>query len=816
MSVFKALYTKRGLFRFCLFGVSCLFLFGSPDANAQINSITVSGLVRDKASKIRISYVSVALKTIKDSSFILGTITGDDGRFSLTGVKPGDYFLEFTFTGYQTKSQHLFAGNLSPYLDIAIVELVQDSTELQGVVVADKREQVSGKMDKKVVSVSDNIAQAGGSVLQVMANLPGVTVQDGKIQIRGSDKVTVLVDGKQTALTGFGNQSSLDNIPASAIDKIEIINNPSVRYDANGNAGIINIIYKKEKKEGFNGKAGMAAGLGALWVKKENLPYIREQYTATPKLNPSLSLNYRKNKVNAFFQGDILYTPTLNKNEFVTRTYDNGEVIQQQTKRNRETTIYTGKIGMDWNIDASNLFTVSGLVSNEIILDEGDQGFYNEDLSELKRMWLFLEDEVKTTVTASSAFQHKFKQPGRQLNIGLNYTFHREDEKYFFTNKMPTFTGLDAFKLISDESVTDLTLDYIRPFRYGRLEAGMKYRWRNIPTNMQFFPGLNSPIDSNAGGKATYGENIPALYGNYVYESAKLELEAGVRVEYVKVQYDVDPNHNTYKSDGYEYTEPFPNVRMAYKFDDHNKLSFFYNRRVDRPNEVDIRIFPKYDDAEIIKVGNPALHPQFTNSFELGYKTSFKSGYVYAALYHRMSEATITRIASIVSGSPLIYSVMHNAGKSNIIGAELLFSKEVSKLFAFNINLNGYRNHIDSFSVENKYPVPAVQTSAAETIFSGNIKTNLLFHLAKQFDIQLTAVYLAPDLIPQGKIDQRFSLDLGMKKLIQKGKGELFFNATDLLNTMVTRKTIDGNGFAYVSSDYYETQVLRVGYGFKF
>lgn len=801
---------KQLLLVACMLGMAKGGLFG------QFTSITISGEVKDKSSKAKLSYVSVELKATKDSAFVAGTITGEDGRFSLSGVKPGNYLLAFSFTGYAPKLQHLFVGNLSQFLDLAVVELLADSSELQGVVVTGKRDEVSAKMDKKVVSVADNISQSGGSVLQVMQNLPGVTVQDGKVMIRGSDKVTVLVDGKQTALTGFGNQSSLDNIPASAIDKIEIINNPSARYDANGNAGIINIIYKKEKKEGFNGKVSMAAGLGALWVKKENLPFIREQYTATPKLNPSLSLNYRKSKINAFFQGDILYTPTLNKNEFVTRTYDDGEVIQQQTKRNRETTVYTGKLGMDWNIDSKNLFTISGLVSNEIILDEGDQGFYNEDITELKRMWLFLEDEVKTTVTASTAFQHKFKQPGRLLNIGLNYTFHREDEKYFFTNQMPTFTGLDAFKLLSDESVTDFTIDYIRPFRYGRIEAGMKYRWRNIPTNMQFYPGLNSPIDSNAGGKATYGENIPALYGNYVYESAKLEVEAGVRVEYVKVNYDVDPNHNTYKSDGYEYTEPFPNVRVAYKLNDHNKLSFFYNRRVDRPNEVDIRIFPKYDDAEIIKVGNPALQPQFTNSFELGYKTSFKAGYLYSALYHRMANGTITRIATVAPNSPLIYSVMQNAGKSYNTGVEMLFSKDVSKLFSFNLNLNGYRNRIDSFTIQNKYPVPSEYHAETETIFSGNVKLNTLFHLPRQFDIQLTAVYLAPDLIPQGKIDQRFSLDLGMKKTIQKGKGELFFNATDLLNTMVTRKEIDGNGFSYISSDYYETQVVRVGYSFKF
>lgn len=783
---------------------------------AQYSAVNVSGVVKDNQTKAVIPFVNVILKNAQDSTFIAGTISGDDGRFTLAKIKPGKYTLQYSSIGYAPGQQSLFVGNLSEFIDLGSIELQTDTHTLNEVVVTGQADEIREKLDRKTFSVENNISQSGGSILQVMQNLPGVTVQEGKVMLRGSDKVAVLVDGKQTALTGFGSQTSLDNIPASAIDKIEIINNPSAKYDANGNAGIINIIFKKNKQDGFNGKAGMMAGLGALWMKKVNLPNIRPQFQNTPKLNPSLALNYRKKNINTFFQGDVLYTPTLNKNEFVTRTYDTGEVINQQTKRNRKTTISTLRAGMDWNIDPNNLFTISGLFSSEKILDDGDEPFFNQTLTERKRLWQFLEDELKTTITAASSFQHKFSQPGRLLNFGLNYTFHREDEKYFFTNIMPTFTGLDAFKLLSDEHVIDFTADYIRPLRYGRLEAGMKYRWRQIPTNMQFFPGQNSPLDVNAGGKATYKENIPALYGNYVYENTKVELEAGLRMEYVDVRYLVDPNHNTYKSDGYHYTQPFPNLRAAYKINDRNKLSLFFNRRVDRPNEVDIRVFPKYDDAEIIKVGNPALAPQFTNTLELGYKTNLAKGYLYMAAYHRMAKGTITRIASIVSGSTLIYSIMQNAGKSYNTGLELMWSQEMSKWFSFNLNLNGYRNQINAFSVVNKYPALNTFTAPTEQLLSGNVKWNGLFHFPKQIDLQMTAIYLAPDLIPQGKIGQRFSLDVGIKKSMQNGKREFYLNATDLLNTMRIKKTIQGAGFNYISTDYYETQVVRVGYNYKF
>lgn len=783
----------------------------------QIEKVTLSGTVKDAASKAPVSYVNVILKTVLDSAFVAGTVTNETGQYTLSGVAPGDYMLTATLVGYQEYLQSVHVGRLSEFLDLGEVMLVEQVTALDEVVIAARRDAVAEAMDKKTFSIADNINQAGGSLLQVMQNLPGVTVsEEGTVRLRGSDKVAVLIDGKQTALTGFGNQRALDNIPASSVERIEVINNPSAKYDANGNAGIINIIYKKEVNEGLNGKIGLSAGLGALWIKRGNYPGIREQYQNTPKINPSLSLNYRKQKANLFLQADNLYTQTLNKNEFVDRFYENGDVIRQQTKRNRTTNIVTTKGGVDWYPDDHNTVTVSGLFSSEKILDRGDEPFFNSDLSERLRLWQFLEDELKTTVTAMTTWQHKFEQPGRQLTASANYTFHREDEQYYFTNILPTYTGLDSFKLISDEHVADFSLDYVQPLSYGRFETGAKFRNRYIPTNMQFIPGLNSEMDVNAGGWANYREVIPAIYGTYVLETKALEVEAGLRVEYVDIYYEVNPDHNTYKSDGYNYTQPFPNLRMAYKINDNNTLSLFYNRRVDRPNEVDIRIFPKYDDAEIIKVGNPGLRPQFTNSVELGYKVSHDNGYRYAALYHKTMDATITRIASTVPGSNLIYNIFQNAGKSHTSGVEVILSHNIEKWGVLNLNINGYKNVIEAFTVVNKYPRENTFSADRQEIFSGSVKFNANLQLGNKIELQLSSVYLAPDIVPQGKIYSRFSIDLGVKKTIQKDKGELFVNATDVANTMRLKREVWADGFRYVSTDYYETQVVRVGYTYKF
>jgi outer membrane receptor protein involved in Fe transport len=793
-----------------------LFTLGCVSVGAQSSKVTLSGTIKDAGAGKALPFVTVALKNATDSSFVMGTITNEAGVFSMTDVHPGNYTVEVSYVGFETEKRPILIGSLSAFLDLGAISLKEKARQLMEVTVTGvQSDGPDSRMDRKIFSVTDNISQSGGSLLQVMKNLPGITTdQDGKVLIRGNDKVMVLIDGKQTALTGFGNQIGLDNIPASAIERIEVINNPSAKYDANGNAGIINIIYKKNKQEGFNGKIGLATGLGALWSKKENLPNIRPQYRNTFKLNPSASLNYRKNKTNVFVQADYLHTPTLNKNEFVDRFYDNGEVVRQQTKRNRNTNIITTKAGLDWNINSHNTFNISGLFSSEKIIDRGDEPFYNATLTKRIRLWQFLEDELKTTVTATSSFQHKFKQPGHLLNFGLNYTFHREDEKYFFTNILPDFTGQDSFKLLSDESVFDLTADYVKPLKYGHLEGGIKLRKRYIPTNMQFFPGLKSPIDSAAGGWANYNEAIPAIYGNYVFENKDFELEAGLRVEYVDLRYSVNPNHPTYKSSGYSYAQPFPNIRLAYKIDNMNKLSVFFNRRVDRPNEVDIRIFPKYDDAEIIKVGNPALRPQFTNTLEVGYKSNWQKGYLFTALYHKMANGTITRIGSIVPGSTIIYNIFQNAGRSYNTGVEVIWQQQLASWFSLTTNVNIYKNSVNAFTVDNLYPTPNVFSASKQTLTSGSGKVNGMFKFKKSLEGQLSLVYLAPDIVPQGKTGSRFSVDAGIKKTVKKG--EYFINATDLFNTLVIKKTVQGNGFRYISNDYYETQVIRIGYGFKF
>ncbi len=784
-------------------------------AQTPATSVTLFGKVLDAQTKAALPSLTVQLRMEKDNAFVGGRLTNEAGAFTFAGMKKGAYLLEVRSIGYQPLRQRVLVGELSAFLDLGALLMVKETQTLGAVMVTGRAD--ATELEKKTFTVADNISQAGGSVLQAMSTLPGVTVgQDGKVEVRGSDKVVVLIDGKQTALSGYGSQNGLDNIPASALERIEIINNPSAKFDANASAGIINLVFKKQEQEGFNGKIGLMGGAGALWVRKENLPTIRPQYQGTPKFNPSVALNYRKGATNSFVQADWLYSPTLNKNEFSTRTYDDGAVIVQQVKRNRRTDYATVNAGMDHAFNDQNTFSISGLFNREKIIDNGDNPYFDGSLQNRYRLWQFLEDEVKYTAFGTAVVTHRFPQPGHALAVSTNYSFHREDEKYFFTNTLPSFVGKDAFALLSDEHVFDLNADYVKPLRQGRVEAGFKGRYRSIPVNMQFFPGQNSPIDSGAGGWADYRETIPALYANYVFESQRVELEGGVRFESVRVAYDVNPDHNTYKSDGYRYFQPFPSVRAAYKFDDSRKLSLFFNRRVDRPNEVDIRIFPKYDEPELIKVGNPALQPQFSTSAELGYKTSWAKGSLYAAAFHRIVDGTITRIATQAPGSVLLYNVFQNGGRSWSTGTEVVWQQTLSPRVSLSANANAYRKSVDAFSVVNQYPVPVRYSAEQQQLTSGSVKVNAVMKLPRDWQTQVSNVYLAPDLLPQGRIGSRYSLDLGMKKSVQQGRGEIVVNATDLLNTTQAERTIRGTDFRLVSTDYLETQVIRVGYNWKF
>ena len=722
--------------------------------------------------------------------------------------------------GYQTSEISLLIGELNTNFDLGRITLSPSTEQLNEVTIQAKREIVSADLDKKTFNIEDNIAQSGGSVLDAMKAMPGITVdQGGKVMLRGSDKVSVLIDGKQSSLTGFGNQKGLDNIPAANIESIETINNPSAKYDASGMAGIINIIYKKEKETGFNGDIGIAHGYGVLSRSKEDLPTSLGSYSPTPKYIPSLNLNYKTEKLNFFLQSEILFQQKMPNNEFHTRFYDDGRTTISQVPENRKQTHYILNGGVDFLIDEHNILTLSGIYDWEQHIDTAQVPFINMNSGQRYRFWHWNEEEITGYMNYSLNFNHKFAEPGHELDSRVQYTKGWEDESYFLNDSSAIRVGKDATHILATEHTTNISLDYVKPLRNGRLEAGTKLQWRRLPVEYKITPGNNSIIYWGMGDWSDWGEDIYAGYLNYIYEKSTFDIEGGLRAEHTSVFYTIAPENIYYpNNDSYNYFELFPNIRLTLKLDPKNRISAFYNRRIDRPGEPELRIFPKYDDPELMKVGNPYLRPQFTQTFEMAYKLRWENGSVFLSVYHRTIEDAFQRVYSIDNSNPdysIINKIYQNTGSATNTGVELVFSQNIKDFWKLSGSLNAYNNVIEEYQGTMLFPTERPFNIAASTDKTWDTKVNNQFDLPKGMQIQLTGVYYAPKDIPQGKQLARSSVDLGIKKVVLKGKGEIIFLFSDIFNDFGIRQEIKGDGFNALYENYYETQVVRLGIKYK-
>ncbi|MDB4334936.1 TonB-dependent receptor family protein [bacterium] len=791
----------------------------------------ISGSVFDKENQSPLPFVTVQVDNSK-GEIIAGTISGDDGIFELANIPSGDWLIKLSYIGYNTVIEHIHVGILNNNYDLGKIRMYGATVAIDDVEVMAKKATVSAGLQKKSFDMDDNIAQSGGSVLKAIQNLPSVTVSsDGVVSLRGSNNVLVLIDGKQSSLTGFGTQTSLDNIPASNVARIEIINNPSAKFDAKGNAGIINIVYKKETKKGFNGEAGLAVGAGEITNNPENIEGIemQDKYAFTPKVSPSFLVNYRSDKVNYFIQADGMVRTKINCNMFTDRIYSDGRTTNQQFSEMREQAMYNLKFGFDWFLSENNQLTLFGLWEDEYHADHGAVPYIYNDATKNNRLWEWTEDEDTKFMNFTALFSHNFKQAGHALDFAYNYTGGREDEwfpfsdKYFDANgNQVGETNYDNTHLFVWEFVHNITLDYVKPLRSGRIESGIFTDLRSIPIDYTIVAGTppTTYMDMSLGDWSEYTENVFAAYGNYVFESKKIEAELGLRIEESFINYKLD-DENIYYSpkNKADYFNLYPNTRFTYKINTNNKLSLFYNKRIDRPNEFQLRPFPKYDDPEVLRTGNPALAPQYTQSTELAYKYLWKSGSFFVAGYQKWIDNIISRVAI---SDPAILDVINyvpeNFGQGTNSGFEIVIEQELNNWWNFDANFNWYKNTIEAFSGTSYYPASnGIDFSVLkESSNTWNMKVNTDIKLENGFGAQLAFIYYAPDIRPQADISRHYGFNFGISQQIMGGKGEIYLNGNDIFNTDKIEETISADDFTMVRKDYLETQVFMVGMKYKF
>lgn len=800
--------------------LTVILIFVIAFAQAQ-ETITITGQIIDQETKETLPFVSVSVNDEATNEIVTGTITDDNGRFEIKDLATGKYIVKITYLGFETVERKIASGGLNPIFDLGKIELKSSAEALDEVTIQAKRATVNSALDKKSFSLTDNVAQSGGSVLDAMKTMPGVAFdQEGKVVLRGSDKVVVLIDGKQSSLTGFGNQKGLGNIPASNIERIEIINNPSAKYDANGFAGIVNIIYKKEKQTGLNGNVGLSFGLGALSKRKEDTPTDLGSYSVNPKLIPSLNLNYRTKNLNYFLQTEFIIQEALPNNEFTTRNYDDGRNIISQVPENRRQfrSIITG--GVDWELSDNDAITFSGMYDREKHIDTSQVAFINLDNNVRNRLYTWKEEEVTSYINVAANYKHNFPQAGHSLSANAQYTRGLEDESYFLNDSSAIRIGRDMTNIRAIEHTTSLSTDYARALSNGKIEVGAKARFRNLPVDYTINRGNQSIIYPDLGDFSIWKENLYALYGNYLLEKERFDVEAGLRAEQTEVSYELDPQNAYYPSnDKYDYFELFPSVRFTFKLNDKNKLSVFYNRRVDRPGEPELRVFPKYDDPELLKVGNPYLRPQFTNTVEAAHRYNWGSGSLFSAVYHRQIKGAYQRILSVDNSNPdydIVNKIYQNTGESTNTGIELLFSQDLTENWKLTASTNIYRNSIDAYQGILLFPFVRPFTIEETSNTAGDFKLSNTFALPLDIEAQVTGLYFSKRNIPQGEELARSSIDFGLKKSIWNKAGEITLSASDLFNNFGLRQRIDGEGFTALYENYYETQIVRLGMKYKF
>lgn len=782
--------------------------------------ITIAGSVFDGRTGAPLPFATIAVTDVNSGQLITGSVSNDLGHFSVRGDLQGAYMIKVTYMGFTEKQIDVLIGELNQHYDLGRIELLPESETLDEVSVSAIQSELSRQLEKKTFRLEDMIARSGGSVLEAMKVLPGVTVdQEGKIILRGSDKVVVLINGKQSSLTGFGNQKGLDNIPASNVESIEIINNPSSKYEARGMAGIINIIYKKENQEGLNADIGFTYGIGALTKPRVDLPTELGSFGPNSKYIPSLNMNYRKGKMNFFLLAESMLLKDLPNNEFTTRYYEDGRSTVSQVPENRTQQHHILNGGLEFAFNNRNALVLSGIYDWEKHVDTAQVPYFNLATDQRYRYITWMEEEITGYMNYAANFTHKFVQPGHEFEARLQYTRGWEDETYHINDSSEYRQGRDNTNILAVEHTTSFTTDYTKPLKSGRFEAGGKFQVRYLPVEYSVIAGQNSIIYPGMGSWSDWGENIYALYGNYVLEKSAYNIEAGLRTEYTSVFYNMDPANIYYEeNDAYNYLGLFPSLRLSYKPGHMHRFSAFYNRRIDRPGEPELRIFAKSDDHELLKVGNPYLRPQYTQSFELAYRLKWSSGMMYLAGYHRIITDPYMRIYTADTSNidyDVIVKIYANTGSATNTGVELVFGQQLLKFWKISGNTNFYRNAIDAYTGEVRFPYVHTFKIASSEENTWDAKLSNQLKINNNLEIQVSAIYMAPKNIPQGRQYARSSIDLGLSLKILEGKGTVNLSASDILNTYGIRQDIEGEGFSAAYENYYETQIIRLGLKYR-
>ncbi|MEO6093312.1 MAG: TonB dependent receptor [Novosphingobium sp.] len=790
---------------------------GSAAAHAK--SAAVSAHVVDVESGEPIAGAALVLQRPGDDRPVGAAVADHQGRAVIADIGEGRYRLGVSAPGHEAVVREVLVGATATALDLGRVALPRAS-QAEIVVEGDRNDDIILAPGANSFVIENNAIAQSGTVMAALKGLPGVSVErEGHVLLRGSDRVAILIDGKPSALTGIGNQSSLDIIPAANVARIEIINNPSARHASHGGAGIINIIMRQQRASGLSGHVGIKGGLGAFTRRRPDLPTPMGSFDWTPRLAGYFSLHHGGDSADYNLQGEVMKQRKLPQNEFTTRFYDDGRIIASQVPENRKQTLYMLKGGTDQRLDDNDTLSINASFDLENHLDVAQVPYIELNSGRLERFWFWRENEQTGHVSGAVNYRHDFAATGHNLSLRAEFIRGWEDETYRLNEISPFRTGSDLTHIIAKENTLPVSVDYVRPMSNGRIEVGAKLQYRWIPVRYLTEPGFKSVIYPGLGEDSEWRERIYAGYFNLVRETAALTVEAGLRAEHTHVNYTLDPMNIYYpRNDSYSYFRLFPSVRLSRSLGAHTDVSLFYNRRVDRPSEIELRVFPKYDDPELLKVGNPYLRPQFTTAYEVSLRQDWNRLVGSLAVYHRSITDAYQRIYAIDQSStryPIINKIYANTGKATNTGAELIAQWKASSSLKFNLSLNAFRIHREPADITLLFPYLRGLRLPETSDFTWDGKLGMEAALGKSTKLQVNGVYYAARDIAQGFQKSRNAVDVSISRAFARDRIKASLVATDLFNTFGTSTFVKGVGFDALHENFYESQAVMLSVEFK-
>jgi outer membrane receptor protein involved in Fe transport len=764
--------------------------------------VRITGKIIDSQNKQPVEYATVAAFRSSDSTVAGGVSTNQKGEFLLELKGYGEYFLKVDFIGYASKTlPGISFAESRPFLNLGSVSLVSSVKHLSEVEVKGEKNQVQLSLDKKVYNAGKDLASSGGSATQVLQNVPSVTVDmDGTVNLRGSSNVRVFVDGKPSNITGSSRAAILEQIPASSIESIEVITNPSARYDAEGMAGIINIVLKKQRKRGFNGLVNLNAGTG-------------------DKYSGSANVNYNIGKLNFFGSYDGRSFRFINSSGSERRfngSSDSVFYMNQSQKGRFKSVSQSARAGFDYNPDEKSSLTLSSLYRR------GTNDSYSAaDYTVLNNERVLLRPFVRTTNNGDSDFggdvslnyRRSFSRKGQTLTADIIYSGSDETSASGINtyNYNADYTPAASSPFLQQtrnkekQNTYTLQADYTQPLSDDtKVETGYKSSLRGIDVDFHFLD-----FDTAAGGfrdnpgisnHFVYHEQVHAGYGTYSSKLGKFTYQAGLRAEQTLIQSELI---TTGEKNDSGYFSLFPSLFINRELGSNNKLQVSYSRRINRPNFHLLNPFADYTDPLNIRAGNPFLRPEFTDSYELSHIKLWNKTTLNSSLYYRQVHDLIRRVIS-VNGQGASRVVFQNLASGETFGLEMTLNTQLFSWWRMNASGNYFRNIVKG----------GPQLGNTD-IYSWFGKMNSNFTLWKGIDFQVMLNYRGPMASPQGRIREMYFADFGFRKDVLKGKGTVTARVSDVFNTMRFAFDSEGTNFDMTSRYKHETRVVYVGFTYK-